>query len=437
MSQGIRIAASFAVWMCAASAGEAQWHDHTVLRLNGSEKPLSEPARFQIVTEQWNRVVAVPYIAYVSEKDRVLMLVSCDYPHQAMVLWSDDRGATWSEPKFVHVNAEGKPDTGMGVGLAYLGGGKATLSAGNRWFSQDGGATWADPAPVPPTPDGQTWNVWDPPLVERDTPTGPVTRLVDTGYAMDNARYTSGGGPGYSTGHIRFSVDVGRTWDAAIKVPQWNGVSEVALVRAKNGDLVAACRTDIPAHFKGETLDHYEGLAVSISKDGGRSWSDLNRLYDWGRHHPCMVTMPNGDIVMTYVVRKGYTDTPEGFPQFGVEAIVSRDNGQTWDLDHRYVLHAWTGHMKGPNAWWPSCQATSTLLLPDNSLLTAFGTGYRCRPNEQGQPAPRDVGLVQWRLSDKPVNAEKRIQDAPFDSDVRNVFDAPIAIAGKESAGGS
>lgn len=32
---------------------------------------------------------------------------------------------------------------------------------------------------------------------------------------------------------------------------------------------------------------------------------------------------------MTYVVRKGYVNTADGFPQFGIEAVVSRDNGQT------------------------------------------------------------------------------------------------------------
>jgi hypothetical protein len=100
-------------------------------------------------------------------------------------------------------------------------------------------------------------------------------------------------------------------------------------------------------------------------------------LYDWGRHHPSMVVMPNGDIVMTYVVRLGYPRTPEGYPQFGIEAVVSQDNGQNWDLDHRYLLATWKGIRKGPNAWYASSQATSTVLLPDGSCITTFGTGYR------------------------------------------------------------
>ncbi|GIS59342.1 MAG: hypothetical protein CM1200mP2_15670 [Planctomycetaceae bacterium] len=34
---------------------------------------------------------AVPYIVNMPEKDRVLMLVGCDYPHRAFVLTSDDQ----------------------------------------------------------------------------------------------------------------------------------------------------------------------------------------------------------------------------------------------------------------------------------------------------------------------------------------------------------
>jgi hypothetical protein len=84
---------------------------------------------------------------------------------------------------------------------------------------------------------------------------------------------------------------------------------------------------------------------------------------------------------------------------------VSRDNGQSWDVDRRYVLDAWVGNRKGPNGWWASCQATSTVLLPDGSLLTAFGTGYRSQPGPAGEenlPRPRDVGLVLWRAGEYP-----------------------------------
>ena len=111
-----------------STACPAAWKAHDVQQLNGNAERLKLPARFQTVTESWHRVVAVPYIVYMSEKDRVLMLVSCDYPHQAMTLTSEDRGDTWSEPRFVHTDEAGKGDTGMGIGLVHLGNGKSPAS---------------------------------------------------------------------------------------------------------------------------------------------------------------------------------------------------------------------------------------------------------------------------------------------------------------------
>lgn len=387
-------------WATGARAGE--WAAHDVRQLNGTAPDIQIPAKLQIVTESWNRVVAVPSLVYMPENDRLLMSVSCDYPAHAMLLSSNDHGATWSAPWYLHTNGAGNPDAGLATGLTYLGQGKAIVYGGSsRWFSTDYGATWGTPAAVGPTPDGKTWSTWDPMLVQHNASTGAVTSLMETGYAVVGA---PGNGPGYERAYLRSSADLGHTWTGGIQVPQWQGISEVNILRAANGDLVAACRTDISNAFPGETLDHYEGLGVSISKDGGSTWSNVNKLYDYGRHHPSMLLMPDNDIVMTYVVRKGYDDTADGFPQFGIEAVVSHDNGQSWDLAHRYILDAWVGNRlsSDTNAWWASPQATSSVLLPDGSILTAFGTGYRSQPGPDGQPIPRDVGLVSWRLSAVP-----------------------------------
>ncbi|GIS59345.1 MAG: hypothetical protein CM1200mP2_15700 [Planctomycetaceae bacterium] len=143
----------------------------------------------------------------------------------------------------------------------------------------------------------------------------------------------------------------------------------------------------------------------------GLTWSPGKKIYDYGRPHQSLVLMPNKDIVMTYVVRLGYVDDKDGFPQFGIEAVVSHDHGVNWDLDHRYLLHVWSGKRKGETYWWPSSQSTSSTLMPDGSILTAFGTGYRIQAGKDSPQAPRDVGLVKWRLNTKPVNSDRSVRD--------------------------
>ena len=408
--------------LVASSLATAQWQTHTVHQLNGQASPFQLAARFQIVTESWNRVVAVPFLVYMPEKNRLLMLVGCDYPHRAFVLTSDDQGATWSAPRPAQVDNDGQPSIGMGTSLVYLGDGKllfyesAGLAVGapERWFSSDYGQTWNRPVPIGPAPGGQPWSIWDPPLVERHPETRKVTRLIETGYHSSNR---------VSQAYLRSSTDLGRTWSKATKVPQWYRANEICLLRTGNGRLLAACRTDIPERLEGKTLDHYEGLGISFSDDEGRTWSPIRKLYDYGRHHPSLVLMPNHDIVMTYVVRLGYTPDPHGYPQFAIEAIVSHDHGVTWDLDHRYLLHVWSGKRKGDTYWWPSSQATSSVLLPDASILTLFGTGYRIQASPDSPQAPRDAGLVRWQLNHQKINDDRTIRQADFDSELRNRFD--------------
>jgi hypothetical protein len=410
------------VGFVAASTCVAEWQSHEVRLLNGAQAEIGVPAQRQIVTESWNRVVAVPYIVYMPEKDRLLMLVGCDYPHHAEVLTSDDRGATWSDARAVLFDEEGNAVSGLGISLTDLGKGHVLFhAAGNRWVSRDYGDTWQKLSVVANTCDDKPWYTWDPLWVDRGAESGKVTRIFETGYTWHKPPEVE---KKHQQAYIRFSEDVGTTWSNSIKVPQWKEVSEVAVIRAANGDLVGACRTDIPPRWSNEWIDHYEGLGISISKDDGKTWSEVIKLYDWGRHHPSLVLLPDNRILMTYVVRKGYVDTADGLPQFGIEAIISADHGRTWDLDHRYVLDVWQGNRKDVNKWWASCQATSTVLLPDGSLLTTFGTGYRSHPGDKpNQPTPRDAGLIQWRLSDAPLDGMRTVTDAPVDSDVRNVFE--------------
>ena len=407
----------------------AEWTSHIVRQFGGVEGEIRVPARFQVVTEEANSVALVPYLVYMPEKDRLLMLVTFQprpmKDFHAMVTTSEDHGTTWSKPKVVLPGTDGAPTQGLGLSLTYLGQGQLLMhlgdSKGVRLFSSDYGSTWAKLGKVDPTPQGKAWHPWDPLLVERDKETGEVTRLLETGWNFFQSRDNR---VSWEQGYLRFSTDKGRTWTKGVRVPQWKEVSEVALFRAANGNHLAACRPSIPEKYKQKNIDHWEGLGISISKDGGQTWSSVKKLYDWGRHHPSLVLMPSSEIVMTYVARKGYVMTPKGYPQFGIEAVVSRDHGETWDLDHRYLLHRWEATMKGFDALYQSPQGVSSVLLPDGKILTAFGTGYRSK----GPAAKhrRDIGLVRWQLSGARLNDSNTIRTAAPDSDLRNIFD-PLA----------
>jgi hypothetical protein len=369
--------------------------EHLVLRLDGEKKPTSLPAQLRWISQPWNGENAqMPYLVYLPEKDRVLMLVQCGQPIHSALITSADHGETWSSRQWLSVDTGGQPN-GVGLGLTHLGGGKMLAfpeDLKTLWTSSDYGQTWKGSAAKEP---GSEKYAWDPLLVVRSA-SGQVERLAQGCWKPTGVPWGSPDGS-YSQAYFRSSADEGQTWSEPAKVPQWLGVNEVTMIVAGNGDWLAACRTDYPKRFARLQFDHYGGLGISVSKDRGKTWSDVKRLYEWGRHHPSMVLLPDKRILMTYVVRLGYPNNAQGFPQFGVEAVISSDNGQTWDIGRRYVLATWTGTLKDERSWFCSVQSTSTVLLPDGTLLTAFGTGFS--NNTEATRCKMDVALVKWRLN--------------------------------------
>jgi hypothetical protein len=368
-----------------------------VRQLNGQQQPVSLPAEIGLLDRSQNDAQC-PSMVYMPEKNRVVMLVSTQRPAVSGVIFSDDRGKAWSKRQWLSVDGNGKPTGSMMVGLTYLGGGRLLAFPGTVntcWHSDDFGKTWKGDKT---TVGGEERYIWDAPLIARRAD-GSIECMAHGCWHPTGIPWGSAEAP-YSQAYFLSTADEGKTWNGPTKIPQWLGVNEVSMVVAKNGDYVAACRTDPPKRLIHHQLDHFCGFGVSISKDQGKTWSDVRSLYELGRHHPSMVLLPDGRIAMTYVARLGYPNTADGFPQFGVEAVVSRDNGQTWDLEHRYILAEWAGNLKGEDFWHSGVQSSSTVLLPDQSLLTAFGTGFDARA---GRPGPDDnlfwdVATVHWRM---------------------------------------
>jgi len=380
-----------------AKEPHGRWQPHTVHQYNpllhaGTRKI---PALHQFVTGHLDCTSTVPYLAYMPEQRRLAMLINCGVaPHRPHLIFSDDDGATWTDPKPVN-----EVSSGLGVGLTYLGKGRLMFTVNRpprRFFSDDFGETWPRSAPKPPSTTGMVMEEWDPPLVDRDPKTGDIRRLISTAHqGMANSF------PNFNPhwGCMRTSTDLGQTWSDDVFVPQWRGAHEMIMIRAANGNLVVAGKTT----YLEEQLwymnsvpeeHHYQGLSYSYSKDDGKTWADERILYRYGRHHCSMVVLPNGDIVMAYVVRKGYPRHPWGFEQFGIEAIVSHDHGQTWDMDRPFILNKWSANRKDEKGWWASSQGTSSVLLPGGDILTCYSSGHR---SGLESPHPRDVGLLRWK----------------------------------------
>lgn len=294
-------------------------------------------------------------------------------PEATSIAISSDRGVTWSDLTPI------PGVTGRPMNLTNLGGGTLSFVTDKRYYSHDHGVTWTDSIEHPPTGMGLPFmlegNAW----VDRDE-NGKAKTIYEIGWHYK----PEGKHPEKDAwAFFRRSIDGGRTWLDEISPPQWKlhmpyegrqyvrGVSEGALVRAANGNLVAALRTDLPPrYFKQRTADHYEGTGISISKDDGKTWSPINVLYDAGRMHANLLRMPNDDLVMTLTVRIDVANGELASYRRGCEAIVSRDHGVTWDLDRKYILDEWAFYDHA-NPHIGPCGHLYSIVLDDGSILTA------------------------------------------------------------------
>jgi hypothetical protein len=337
------------------------------------------------------------------------------FPEKPMVAFSRDRGDTWTDFALIPGGA-GRP-----VMLTYLGKGELTFQSDGanpvtQYFSKDHGRTWPDRRPMQPAAnkgthvDGKSqpgyWGAEGNNLVDRDAK-GVATRVAQVGWNYDAG---SSHPLAPAIGMFRWSSDGGRTWSRETLPDVWRfrvehggktyvrGASEGSLVRAANGWLVAALRTDMPPRYfdtPGRN-DNLEGTGVSVSKDDGATWSPIQTLFDAGRHHAHLVRLANGDLVMTLIVR---TDVREGrlaSYRRGCEAVVSHDNGLTWDLGRKYVLDEYE-FTDGVQWFNGECGHLSTAVLDDGSLLTCYGNYLA-----------KGACLIRWRPAAPEKNPPRR-----------------------------
>ena len=284
--------------------------------------------------------------------------------------YSDDEGNTWSQPAEFHRGLE-RPQP------VSLGGQRLMLipmdDDGFLSFSDDGGRSWSDKQPFPRLADGRITYHKGSVLVEDDAITA-VFMASGEPHGETNWR-------AYSL--LRRSRDGGRTWNEGIWLPpQWQ-TSEGAITRAQDGALVVALRTAQPPDYPSYS-DHWRRVTTARSMDEGQTWTDHQVHFKYGKVHSDLITLKDGRILLTYAARLGELD---GRVYHGIEAVISRDHGRTWDWDRRFILFRWAMHQ--------TMHSPCSLQLADGRILTLFLYHYGARWGKEGVGGPgRTLGIT-------------------------------------------
>ena len=336
----------------------------------------------------------LPYLAKAPDEKRILLLVSVGTPQRkGKLLESTDEGETWHDPI-------PKGNRGInGWGLTAVGNGLLFATDG-LYRSDDNGATWRSMGGFPVNPRfGTPLAGWHPLTAEPGTNGRHLYKTLNFSRNFDFMECRM-------EPLVSESFDAGLTWDTPRGVPEWSGANEACLAYNAKGELVAALRVQT---IRAPVNDEFDQLEVSCSSDGGRTWTMPKVVAGVGRHHPSMALLPDGRMVMSYVVRLGYPKE-NGRHAYGIEAVLSHDGGHTWDTDHRYLLAHWTsdcvvtdeyGRAVHVDTWQAAPNNTSTIYLPESDcLITAYGTRQNIARRAGNYTLPWQVGLVKWKPLD-------------------------------------
>lgn len=388
--------------VCVASAAPLEWEPWREARIVvGNEFDgftRSTPGRIRLAdAKNFGGVMLVPQVIRIPERNLLMLMFTGGNPERRPWLSiSDDEGENWSD-----VFPPGNEAAGITWGLTYYGNGVIAACNG-RLRSTDFGKSWQLVALYPDPRFNAPVVGWDPDLV---LSTGDSGHIITSGYYTRNYYQAEG----KVVPLLRESHDGGKSWSPWRGIPEFPDVSEIAFGINARGEVVAALRSET---VLGTPHDHFSRLEYSISTDGGRSWQAPRVLQGSGRHHPSLALLPDGRMVMSYVVRMGYADAADGASRYGIEAVVSNDGGHTWDTRNRYVLTSWEHHNRVTTAdgavlqldrTFAAPQGTSTVWLPEEEmLLTFFGTGENLAVGEpRAQPLPRQIGMIKWKPLDQ------------------------------------
>ena len=278
-------------------------------------------------------------------RDEKLRHYHLDPDSRIVASHSEDDGATWSEPAVID-SSDGSQDLNMpvvtqlrsgelvllnhrwdlgksGEQIASLNGSRflrpmqPDKAFGSELFdsmymfrSSDGGHTWSEPEPVALPGFGFGAFVGKTAIVELDDGTW-LMPIYGTFQGESVASY-----------HALRSRDGGCSWGEPTAVARdphdRNGFYEPPVFDLGGGRLLTMMRT----------VDTDGYLFQASSSNDGWIWTGLRRSPIWG--YPChLLKLDSGRVLCAY----GYRREP-----FGVRAVTSGDDGETWDMDGELVI---------------------------------------------------------------------------------------------------
>lgn len=326
----------------------------------------------KVICKEPGRYIGWPTIAKTREGELLIAFSGdrdahlCPWGKTEMVR-SSDQGRTWTKP--VTINDTPLDDRDVGIiqtkkGTLLVSWFTAAVFADNeyRWRKAYGDAVvdgWRERINsitdeernrwlghwVRRSPDGG--KTWEKPVRTNGTsPHGPIElgdgRLLYVG---------KGSRDGRAMLTVEESQDDGCSWKliSDIPIPSEESMAhyhEPHVVELDSGKLVAMFRYNPP-----EMSQHF--LRQSESANGGKTWSITDKTPIWG-FPPHLIQLSNGWLLVAYGRRMA---------PFGERACISKDEGNTWDIENECVL---------------SCSEVNDLGYPtsvqfsDGSILTVY-----------------------------------------------------------------
>ena len=159
-------------------------------------------------------------------------------------------------------------------------------------------------------------------------------------------------------------------------------LGEIENVINPNGETAVSCEPHSILLKDGSILTHirvqqagYFTIFQSKSSDGGKTWTKPRQLLDdFGGAPPHLFRHSSGLLMCTYCLREA---------PFAVRVMFSKDEGETWDIDHDLYV----------NGVGPDMGYSSTVELGDTSLVTVFYA-----TPEKGKPAV--IMQQKWKFEE-------------------------------------